>query len=329
MTLLLLLLACTPSTDDGKKRRTATGPPGGVAVGTPAGTPGGTPTDSGTTTWATTFDCTNRPQAPFTTQQFNIQTEEDFSFDTVGRLVYQQGNSILGASTTGDVGVLTTGAPGDPAGLDVVSEHDLLIAGPDTGTLRMLDLDLGTGVTLMSNLSQPNSVLGGNDGMYYVAELHQGRVRWYDPASGTDGPVVGGLQAANGIVLSRDEQLMYIGGSDTITVVERDAFGEWDPNTQAVFYQEPGTIIYTMEVDFCGWLYVVGYNTGTVKRVSPDGSEVEPVAQLGGGWSWGGMNFGTDAGGWNRDWLYVTDRSKVVGIDVGIPGARGPNILAP
>lgn len=327
---LLLAAACTPD-DPGKKKQ---GPPEhtglttGLLTGVPTGATTGPTTGTTTTTtpWTTTFDCVNRPVGPFPVTPFNIGTEEDFSFDQAGHLVYQAGITIMGADTTGTAGVLATGAPGDPAGMDVVADEQLIIAGPDNGSLMQLDLQTGAGDTVLSGLSRPNTVLGGRDGLYYISEQNAGRVRWFDPVTELAGPAITDTGFANGLALSPDEQTLYSAGGDTIWAVERNpATGLWDPSTKVEFHSFPGRSIYAMDTDVCGWVYVVGFSDGNVSRISPDGLTEENVAQLGGGWSFSGMNFGSGLGDWAVDALYVTNRSQVFGIAIGIPGSPGPS----
>ena len=304
-----------------------TGTPGGTPGGTTGGTVTGAPGGTTQTTFTTTFDCTNRPQGPFQTTEYAIGTEEDFSFDEAGHLVYQNWTNIMGADETGAAAVLATGAPGDPAGLDVVANNMLLIAGPDTGSLRILDLTLGTGDTLISGLDRPNAVLGGRDGRYYVSELNIGRVRWWNPATDVWDIAARDMPYANGLALSPNEDVLYIAGDDDLWAVEKDPIsGNWDPDTRWRVWEDATEMVYTLDVDVCGWIYFVGYSSGAVRRVSPDGNTVEQIAQLSGGWSWSGMNFGNGTGVWDEDWLFLTNRSTVIAIDIGIPGSPGPNL---
>lgn len=328
---LVPLVACFGGPDEKNrgKHRPRTGTPVGSTTDTATtlstGTPGGTTTTD--TTFTTTFDCTARPQPPFTTSELFIGTEEDFSFDVSGHLVYQQGSSIMGSDETGAAAVLATGAPGDPAGLDVVSDTKLLIAGPDTGTLRLMDITTGGGDTIMSGLDRPNGVLGARNGEYFVSEMNVGRVRAWEPSTDTWYVAANNMPFANGMALSPNEDVLYVAGDDDLWAIERDPVtGEWDPSTRWSLYNEPSETVYTIDVDVCGWVYMVGYSSGAVRRVSPDGLQVENVAQLTGGWSWSGMNFGNGTSVWDVDKLYLTNRSTIMMIDVGIPGSPGPNI---
>lgn len=330
--MLLVVCACADTAPDYPQRPDGSSPSSGAPGGTPAGQGVGLPTGASTgspttSVWTTSFDCVDRYPGPFPTTTFDIYTEEDFSFDLDGHLVYQAGTSVMGAAQGGASAVLATGAPGDPAGLDVIADNLLLIAGPDTGTLRQFDLTSGGGLTLLSSVDRPNSVLGDRGGLAYVAEMYAGRVRWYDPATDQQGSVASGLGTANGMTLSPDESTMYIGGTQDVWAVERDpATGEWDPDSRWLFWSAPTGSIFALETDVCGWVYVVGYSDGMLRRISPDGGTVEPLAQLSGGWAWSGMNFGNGVGGWAEDVLYLTNRGNVVGVYIGIPGSPGPNL---
>jgi hypothetical protein len=80
-------------------------------------------------------------------------------------------------------------------------------------------------------------------------------------------------------------------------------------------------------VDLCGNVYAADYASSTLYRVSPDGSQVEVLAD----WSdnkraFGhGLIFGDGQGGWRADALYlpVPEDGKVIReLVIGIPGAH-------
>jgi sugar lactone lactonase YvrE len=78
-------------------------------------------------------------------------------------------------------------------------------------------------------------------------------------------------------------------------------------------------------VDACGHVYVTEFVLGKVWRFPPDGSTVELVAQLPSDWI-PNMHWGTGAGGFARDVLYVADRlqGRLFGLDLGVEGAPEP-----
>jgi len=110
---------------------------------------------------------------------------------------------------------------------------------------------------------------------------------------------------------------------------------------QGLTCESPGTLAWLygyldgMNVDACGNVYVTEYVLGKIWRFSPEGEEVEMVAQLPTAWI-PNMHWGNGGGGFAERVLYVMDRmgawggggsgAKLYGVEVGVPGAPGPAI---
>ena len=91
----------------------------------------------------------------------------------------------------------------------------------------------------------------------------------------------------------------------------------------------PGKDFDGVEVDICGNIYTVEYQTGKVVRISPDGADVTVIADIEdpGGWSveYNSLRWGNGVDGWDPLVLYVTNRSYLFPIEVGIAGKPSPS----
>ena len=76
-----------------------------------------------------------------------------------------------------------------------------------------------------------------------------------------------------------------------------------------------------INVDACGNLYVTEYIEGTVWRFTEENAEAEVVARLRADWI-PNMHWGNGIGGWEKDVLYVSDRTHagMYALDVGVEG---------
>jgi len=78
---------------------------------------------------------------------------------------------------------------------------------------------------------------------------------------------------------------------------------------------------WTLAVDVCDRLYTVRYGAGGVWRLEPDGdSWTEVVRVQSATHTFSSVRFGGGIGGWERDTLYVTDRSQLYAIPIGVNG---------
>jgi sugar lactone lactonase YvrE len=284
--------------------------------------------DSGTTTTTTvTVDCT-LPLAPapvpFTTVG-NYSTSEDFDFDSNGYLGVVLNSNLVGKSYVGAQTVIAPGLGSLTSGTRVLSTGDWVIADNGDGSLIRVDILTGGRTALSTAMSWPNAIEVGSNDMLYVSDFSTGRVfriNAYDP---NDSEVVAeGLDQANGVALSPDEQTLYVIESWTADVLayDKDPSGVGWHGPRVMLY-EAGGDYQGLNVDACGNLYVTNALGGNspIIRVSADGSQIDTIAMLPTGYP-PNLRFGSGVGGWDRSILYVSDRDqgRLFGLEVGIAG---------
>ena len=294
-------------------------------------TPTGTATDTttGTTDTGTAYDCsTPLSDGPFTLIPYDVQTEEDFDFDGDGYVVYQEGSTLVGRTQSGDQRIYAAGVSGDPAGVQVLYSGDIAVAAQDSGTIERVNPQTGNTTTMISGLIQANGIeVGAGDRLYFTEFTTNGSVRWYDPALGTGAFINGNLSVPHGLALSPDEQVLYVGGP-SIMAFDRIDVDEWDSVPRILY--DGNDDFDGVEVDICGNIYTIEFTTGHLFRVAPDGSEATLLAVLDdpqAGWNaWNSLRWGNDAGGWDSTVLYITNRSNLWAIDLGVPGRPHPSM---
>jgi hypothetical protein len=330
--LALALVACAPP----EGQPVDTDPP--TTLTTPTTDTAASDTDvptTGPTATTPTVDCDALPsQAPFST--IDIATQEDFDFDGYGYLIHQNGSNMAGMSYYHDLRIITPGI-GDTAGIQIISNGDIIYASPFTGSIRHIFIDTGADFLLAGGLTFPDGLeIGANDRVYYSERSGDGRVRYIDVFSQEAGTVLENVNVPNGLALSPDEKTLYIAGGfgaglEGIIAVDQDETGAWGAPRSII--QATAASFDGVEVDECGNVYAVGWSDGKVFRTKPDGSEQVMLADLtaGGGPAWGLYNsirWGSGYGGWRRDVLYVTDRSQIYAVEVGVKGRASP-VAAP
>jgi gluconolactonase len=184
----------------------------------------------------------------------------------------------------------------------------------------------GARTPVLSGLSNPNGLEVDLNGFVYVTEQDSGRVRRVDPATGEFTVLADKLNNPNGISFSPDYSLLYIGsyGGGTIHALAVDADGKPGELTLLVDLERHAgseSSLDGMGVDICGNIYVCQYEAGVVWRVSPDGIQIEKLADPDTSWI-PNLQWGSGAGGWDPHTLYVTDiRDDVLyEVPIGVPG---------
>ena len=336
---LLALLACGPP-DDGDFEPKDPNPSGTLPTGT---TPTGTTTTGTTTTQTTTgpITCENLPSGPLTWSWLDIQMEEDFDVDDEGYALVQDGGNVVGRNLWGDFKLVSTSASWDASGIQVLHTGEIIIGAQDEGSIKIVDPTTGNGILLMGGMTQPNGLEIESTDRVYVSEYTiTGRVRWVDPATGNNGVVLENTYMPNGLVLSPDEQTLYIGGhtnngaNGAIIAVDRISDDVWDSANPRILHEMPGKDFDGVEVDICGNIYTVEYDTGKVVRITPDGASVEVIADIEdqGGWGveYNSLRWGNGVDGWDPTVLYVTNREHLFPVEVGIAGKPSPSsVLGP
>jgi hypothetical protein len=326
-TLVLALVGCSPAPE------VFDGTTGSVLV-RPDDTYG--TVDSGISTVVTTdptvlIDCTALPEIASVDELF-LTTEEDFDFDHRGFLIYQGGNDLVGRKYDGTLAVISAGVSVDAAGMQTLSDGNIVVASPDTGDLEHVNRSTGANHVLVGGLSSPNGLEVGPGDTVYFTEYFGGRVRWTDPATGDGGEISDSIALPNGLAFSPDAQRLYVtangAGSEGIVMFSRedDGFDDGAP----FMIGAPGNFFDSVETDICGNVYTVEFSSGTVFRLTPDGLTREVIADLnaiGGNGSYASIKWGSGIGQWETDKLYVTNRQHIFVLDVGIQGT--PDALPP
>ena len=260
------------------------------------------------------------PAAPRPVATIDITTEEDFDFDADGYIIYQSG-SIVAENTSGDYHVIASAPGGDPSGLQVNSENNLVVVSDVDSTVHLIYRSGGIDI-IMSGFSLPNGIeIGANDRVY-VSDYGSGQVRWTDPATGDSGQVTNQLNNPDNLVLSPDEQTLYVATTDGIAVLERIAgTDDWEPTPTAYLASGLGPL-YVVEIDSCGNLYTA---VGTeIYRLDMQNLVLEGIANLPSGWFVSSLRFGNGVAEFDRWELYATMRSDIHVIDIGLNGRHHP-----
>jgi len=168
----------------------------------------------------------------------------------------------------------------------------------------------------------PNGIeVDSNDHVYVSDFTGDGFIARFDPYNPEDWEVVvNHITLPNGIILSPDEQYLYVASSSgEIIVIERNPDQSWG---QARLLVNSGGSPQGINIDICGNVYWTD-GTDQILRSTPDGSRVDVVAELNSGYL-PNIRWGHDIGGWEIDHLYASDRFAEVmfDIEIGIPGKR-------
>jgi sugar lactone lactonase YvrE len=263
------------------------------------------------------------PPAPRPFETLPLLTEEDFDFDAEGLLVAQDLDALVGYTRDGELSVLSPAVEGDPAGIRVLPTGDIVVAHPALGTLSRVDRATGGVTVLLGGLQSPNGLEVGRDGAVYVSEfVRGGGVRRVDPATGAF-DVLFRAGSINAIALSPDERVLYMSDwsypTFGIVAIDRRPDGSWSDTLRTVVSGLPA--VQGLSTDVCGNLYAVDYSDGGVYRVDPATGEYELLVEVGTlPTVFSSARFSAGFGDFRRDALYVTDRTAIYEIDLGIEG---------
>jgi sugar lactone lactonase YvrE len=246
------------------------------------------------------------------------------------------GNFIL-RNIDGERTLLAPGLATETAGTRILPSGDWVFADIGSGTLWRVEPS-GSSTEVLSGLMYPNGVEVDSDGYVYVAENDAQRVRRIDPYTGEFTIVATGVLNANGLILSPDEQTLYIStcyGSlweeNPIAIYGVDRLGEEEwAEPRAVLEAVDQPCYDAINVDICGNIYVADYDTGwnaRINRLSADGTQFDVIADVDSEWV-PNMRWGNGIGGWESDVLYAADRFEglLFALDMGIEGK--PHLLA-
>lgn len=197
-------------------------------------------------------------------------------------------------------------------GLAIDGDDMLVLA--DQRRNRIVRVDPTTGQELDELVPpgtyMPNDLIVRSDGNVYFTDRMLGFYR-VAPNGELTGPMHQ-LTSANGIVLSTDENTLYV-GDDSNRQVHRftvAADGTVDAEGGSIFVTTTGNTVDGMAVDCANNLYV-GTASG-VEVYAPDGAPMGVVPT--------GESSNCTFGGEDRRTLYVTSRAVLKAVHLGVPG---------
>ena len=206
-------------------------------------------------------------------------------------------------------------------GLAVDNEDQLLLA--DQRDRRVTRVDSGSaavlGDVLPSGNHTPNDLVLRSDENLYFTDPQSGGRGFYrlSPGGELSGPFSQSNTentpgAPNGVVLSPDENTLYVGDVQQrfVSRLALLADGAIDTASAEVFVRTQGDTVDGMAVDCAGNLYV-GTRTG-VEVYAPDASFLGSIPT--------GEASNATFGGADRRTLFVTSRSELKFITLGVPG---------
>jgi gluconolactonase len=207
-------------------------------------------------------------------------------------------------------------------GLAVDNEDQLLVA--DQSERRITRVDSGSATlleTVVPSASfKPNDLVLRSDENLYFSDPDSGAGRGLyraSPSGQLDGPfsqsnTQNAPGAPNGVVLSPDENTLYVGDVQQRFVSAFDllADGAIDTASARVFVRTMGDTVDGMAADCAGNLYL-GTRTG-VEVYAPDATLIGTVPT--------GESSNATFGGPDRRTLFVTSRAQLKFVTLGVPG---------
>jgi len=266
-------------------------------------------------------DCDNLVPLPIGYQTVSgPSSSEDFVLDADGYLVNLDNGNLVHATYGNASTLLFPGVgAGFASGTAMLSNGDVVFNASSQVT-RVFG-DGGTQV-LASGLSYPNGLTVDMDDYVYVAENSGARVVRIDPQTLDVVVMADGLNSPNGLAFDYTYENLYVGsfGGGTVHRINI-ASGEVD-----LFASDIGTGgLDGVIVDACDNVYVTDFGPGIVYKV--DGLDHELVVDLPTGWI-PNMHFGSGAGGWDSQRLYVMDigGDQQYELDLGVGGIPLPHL---
>lgn len=268
--------------------------------------------------------CVDSLPNPVPVQLFqDFDTQEDFDFDNDGYLCSIDLGNLCCQDQSGNTKIIATAVVppySHPAGTRMLDSEDWVVADTDSGVLVLVDSESGGTVPIVTGLRYPNGVdVDGN--FVFVAENAGSQVRQIDVTTGEQWLVADGLKAPNGVILSPEKDVLYVGSFGGGVIYKISRLGETDWGSPNVLFRSPGPDggFDGINVDICGNVYVTEYTVGQVHRISPDGSVTETVIDLPSPWI-PNIRWGRGIGNWDVDVLYVTAWDRVYGLNLEIAG---------
>lgn len=289
--------------------------------------------DTAVPTTSTVWDCSTLPTVPVSyTALGDYSSAEDFDFDADGYVGVVYDTNLVAKNQAGDTRVISPGVGSWTSGTRVLSTGEWVVADSSTGAVLRIDPLTGSQTNVYTGFSWPNGIDVGANDMLFISDFSNGTVLRVDAHNPTDFEVIGGgLDLPNGVILSPNEETLYVVLSWTAALIAFDVIpgGGWsDPR---MVYLDPGGNYQGLNIDICGNLYITDIRPGgtsNILRVTPDGLHADVVVNLPSGYV-PNIRFGHGVGGWDELKLYASDRDqgRIFEIDVGILGT--PHVALP
>ena len=216
-------------------------------------------------------------------------------------------------------------------GTRFLSTGEIIVAEPDAGVLIKFDpANNYSREVIMNGLNQPNGIAIGDDDMIYFTQAN-GKITRLDPFTRASSLLYDTPVSTDGISFAPDYRILYWNSEGgEVLKAEIDVTGQIiaGPDLLTNVNQGPGfDILDGMAVDTCGNIYVVRMS-GYVVRIDPQGVQTELIDLTGQGNPFiSAVNFGSGAGGFERESIYVMNLSGgIFEIDVGVPGKWEPHL---
>lgn len=233
----------------------------------------------------------------------------------------------MGAKPGGILQIISPNVASDASGIQVLGSGDIIVASPDQGNIKYVHRDTGVNQVLVGGLSSPNGLEIGPGDILYFTELFGNRIRWINPITFETGEIDDTVDQPNGLAFSPDARFLYVtanGSADSDGILKYT----WDGTTwanQELFLDGEGSFFDSVETDVCGNVYTAEFSTGKVFRMSPDGLVRDELVDIPTAGSFASVKWGSGVDYWSTSTLYVTNRSSVWALDMGIEGT--PDVL--
>jgi lactonase len=220
------------------------------------------------------------------------QDLEGAFFDRAGNVIFSdaQGGRVLRLDPAGRISVLATLAGLMPGGMALAPDGRIFIAsqtGKDKGTIVAMFQD-GSGLqTIVAETAgfAPNDLVFDAKGGFYFTDARgnagelSGGVYYVDANGSQPRPVLVHLAVANGVALSPDDKILWVGefGMGRLHRLGLDGATNLKPFAATVAYHFIGPAPDSMRADADGNIYVALYGQGRILVFSASGM---PIGQI-------------------------------------------------
>jgi hypothetical protein len=292
------------------------------------------PNDTGSFSTSEPYDCAKALPTPGAeTIIEGASGYKGLTFDNEGHIVGNDGNSLIKATYDGEKTVWIPGV-GEMEGIAYLSGGDLITTyGYSPGELKRYSPEGGETV-LVGGLENYSVVIAPNDLIFgagwngaFMVDPNTGEYTKFLSDGSPDFPR--GVSPRT-LAFSRDHRTLYIGTIDNRGRIYTLALDDdYTPiGSPELFAEGVGHGWHDgLDLDVCGNVYAVDYDSSALYRASADGGTVDKLAD----WSSNsrefahGLIFGSGEGGWRVDALYLPEPEngkQVKEIVLGVPGSK-------